>query len=114
MVVADRQIGRSGALEDLSDVNAGLAPYNDEARPIADEAAGHGELTQRIDRRNGMAGCQRRELVAPAGEERIDGEDERASVELDEGGKGGVDLAFAAGLQDLELDPLRARYLKKS
>ena len=30
-------------------------------------------------------------------------------MQLDEGGEGGVDLAFGAGLQDMELHPLRAR-----
>ena len=30
-------------------------------------------------------------------------------MQLDEGGKGGVDLAFGAGLQDMELHPLRVR-----
>ena len=30
-------------------------------------------------------------------------------MQLDEGGEGGVDLAFGAGLQDRELHPLRAR-----
>ena len=56
-----------------------------------------------------MARCQRHELLAPAGEERIGADDERAGLQLDEGGEGGVDLAFGAGLQDRELHPLRAR-----
>src|SRR4029450_13820794 len=30
-------------------------------------------------------------------------------MQLDWGGEGGVDLAFAAGFQDMELPPLRAR-----
>src|ERR1700721_2321993 len=37
-----RQIGRLGAVEDLSGVNADLAIYADEARPIADQPAGRG------------------------------------------------------------------------
>ncbi len=51
----DRQIGRLGALEDPSGVNAGLAKYSGEARSIGDKAAGRGEFTQVIDRRNGVA-----------------------------------------------------------
>src|SRR5882762_3591640 len=50
----DRQIGRLGALQDLSRVNAGLTKGTSKARSIADEAAGHSELTQGIDHRNGM------------------------------------------------------------
>ena len=39
----------------------------------------------------------------------VGGDDERAGLPLDEGGEGGVDLTFGAGLQDIELYPLRAR-----
>jgi hypothetical protein len=51
----DRQIGGLGALEDLSDVNAGLAIGSREARSIADQAAGRDVFTILIDRRNGIA-----------------------------------------------------------
>ena len=56
----DRQIGRLGALEDLSGVNAELAIYTGEAGSIADQAADSGEFTKVIDRRNGMPRRQRR------------------------------------------------------
>ena len=56
-----------------------------------------------------MARCQRHELLAPAGEERIRGDDKRAGLHLDGCGEGGVDLAIGGGLQDGELDPLGAR-----
>src|SRR5260370_10838853 len=90
----DRQIGRLGAVEDLSGVNADLAIDRSEARSIADQAAGSGEFSPLVRRRNGMARCQRYELLAPAVEERIGGDDERAGMQLDEGCEGGVDLAF--------------------
>src|SRR6266436_2590068 len=51
----DRQIGRLGALENLSGVNAELAVDGREAGSIADQAAGLGELTPLVDRRNAMA-----------------------------------------------------------
>src|ERR1700732_2720391 len=54
-----RQIGRLGAVEDLSGVNADLAIYADEARPIADQPAGRGELAPFIDRGNLIARRQR-------------------------------------------------------
>src|SRR5258707_5160925 len=91
----DRQIGGLGALEDLSHVSTDQAKGRSEAWSIADQAAGRGEFTPRIDRRNGTARCQRHELLAPAGQERIRADDERASMQLDQGGEGGVDLAFA-------------------
>ena len=56
-----------------------------------------------------MARCQRHELLAPAAQERIRVDDERASMQLDEGGEGGVDLVFAARFQHMKLQPLRAR-----
>jgi hypothetical protein len=62
-----------------------------------------------------MARCQRHELLSPARHERIGVDDERAGLQLDEGGEGGVDLAFGASLQDGELYPLRAgRFLHVS
>ena len=62
-----------------------------------------------------MARGQRRKLIAPAVEECVVGDEERASLPLDEGSEGGVDLAFAAGIQDLELNTLYAsRFLRFS
>src|SRR5947207_5845923 len=79
----DRQIGGLGALENLSRVSADLVKGKSEACSIADQAAGSGEFTPRIDRRNGMARCQRHDLLAPAAQERIRADDERASLQLD-------------------------------
>src|SRR5262245_57818005 len=88
------QIGGLGTLEDLSGVNTELAIDTREARPIADQAAGRGVFTPLIDRRNGIACRQRYDLLAPVGEEWIGGDDKRAGLPLNEGGEGGVDLAF--------------------
>src|SRR5215831_18318493 len=79
----DRQIGGLGALEDLSHVMADQAKGRNEAWPIADQAAGSGEFTPRIARRNGTPRCQRNDLLAPAGQERIRADDERAGMESD-------------------------------
>jgi hypothetical protein len=49
---------------------------------------------------------QRDELLSPSAEERIRGDDDGAGVQLHEGGEGGVELAFGARLQDMELQPL--------
>ena len=45
-----------------------------------------------------MACRQRHELFAPAVEERVGADGERASMLLGEGDEGGVDLAFGAGV----------------
>jgi hypothetical protein len=65
---------------DLSGINADLAKRPCEARSIADQAAGSGELTPFIERRDGVAGCQRHELLVPGAEERIGFDDEPAGV----------------------------------
>ena len=56
-----------------------------------------------------MACRQRHELLAPVVEEWIGADDERAGLQLDKGREGGLDVALGAGLQDMELHPLRAR-----
>src|SRR5215831_16304267 len=104
----DRQIARLGALEDLPGVNADLAIDTGDAGPIADQAAGRSKLTPLIDRRHGTTRRQRHELLAPAEEERVGANEERPGMQLGWSGEGGVDLTFGAGLQDLELYPLRA------
>jgi len=55
-----------------------------------------------------MARCQRQELLASVKEERVGADDERG-VQLDEHWESGVDLTFGAGLQDMDLQSLRAR-----
>ena len=50
-----RQISGLGAVEDLSSVNAELAPRIGEGRSIADQAAGRDEFAPLLHRRNGMA-----------------------------------------------------------
>jgi hypothetical protein len=84
----DRQISRLLALENPSGVNAGLARDSCVVNSIADQAAGSGERALLIDRRNGMARCQRRELLASAVEEPIGADDEPAGLQFDEGREG--------------------------
>src|SRR5215831_3654518 len=112
----DRQIGGLDAVEDPSRVNADPAIYASQTtRSITDQPAGQGVLAQLIDRRNGIARCSLHELVAPAIEEWLGGDEERAGTQFDQGGESGVDLAFGAGSQDMELQPLRAhRFLHVS
>jgi len=51
----DRQIGWLGAAEDFSSVTAELATRPDEARSLADQAAGVSVLAHRIHHRNRVA-----------------------------------------------------------
>jgi len=45
-------------------------------------------------------------LLAPAAEERIGADDERAGLQLDQGGENAVDLALGARPQDMEVQAL--------
>jgi hypothetical protein len=56
-----------------------------------------------------MACRERHELVVPAEEERVVGDQKRANVQLGEGCETGVDLDFRSGLQDQELRSVCAR-----
>src|SRR5258705_941613 len=49
----DWEVSGLGTFEDLPGVNADLTIDGREARPVADQAAGRGEFTDFIDRRNG-------------------------------------------------------------
>jgi hypothetical protein len=58
-----------------------------------------------------MACRQRYELLAPAGQERIGANDERAGMQFDEGCECGIYLGFGTSLPDIEVHLLRARRL---
>src|SRR5262249_2667016 len=63
------QVGWLFALENPTGVEGGLTIGIREAGAVASEAAGRGKLTIFIDCWNGMAGCQRHDLIALAAEE---------------------------------------------
>jgi hypothetical protein len=54
----DRQIGRFGAFENSSSIDASLAKDGCVVNSIADQTAGRDERAARIYRRNGVAVCQ--------------------------------------------------------
>jgi hypothetical protein len=64
---------------------------------------------RKVDRGNGIACGQAHELPAPAAEERISCDEERAGLQSDEVCESAVDLAVSASLQDRELHSFRAR-----
>src|SRR5262245_25488480 len=56
-----------------------------------------------------MAGCHCRELLTPGVEQGIGADNERAGALLDKCGERGVEVAFAAGVLDNDLEAKRAR-----
>src|SRR5215472_14119232 len=99
----DRQIGRLGALQDPSGVNADLVTDGYVVNSIADQAADRNEWRMRIYCRNGMALRQRDDLLASARDEPIGVDDEPDGMQPVEGREGGVDFGFGAGFQDRKL-----------
>src|SRR6516165_1437273 len=99
----DRQIGRLGALQDPSGINADLVTDGYVVNSIADQAADRNEWRMRIYCRNGMALRQRDDLLASARDEPIGVDDEPDGMQPVEGREGGVDFGFGAGFQDRKL-----------
>src|SRR5262245_51151285 len=99
------QIGGLLALKNPTGVEGGLTISIRETRPITSQATGRGKLTSFIDRRNGMARCQRNDLIALAAEERVRADQERSGAGLSYGCERHVDLAFSIRAQDAHLLP---------
>src|SRR5262249_5500543 len=72
---------------------------------IAYEPASQDKLPQEVDRRNFMARRQRDKLIAAAKEENVAADQQGVGLQLDEGGKRCVEIAFAASAHDMDLSP---------
>src|SRR5262249_54419648 len=70
----DRQGGWLLALENASDIDAGETIRGHKVGTIAGEAARFRELAPLVDRRQPVTGGERHDLLAPAEEERIGGD----------------------------------------
>src|SRR5262245_1644119 len=79
----DRQVGGLCALEDFSGEDAGTAISIAYARAVAHQAASSDELTHVVNRRNGVASCQRHELVTPIDKKWIGAEQKHPDTLLD-------------------------------
>lgn len=80
---------------------------------ITHEAAVRDVSSGRINRRDRMAGGERDELLSPIEEKRIAAHDQRANAALYEPPERGIDLGFAAGIEDVKLAAEVARRLLK-
>jgi len=98
----DWDVGRLLALEDLSGESADLTKGGREAGSVGDQRTCSGEFTPWVYCRNGIPHRQSHMLLAPAEEERIGGDDERAGMQMDKGCEDGLDFAFGPGLDDMK------------
>jgi hypothetical protein len=105
----DRQTGGIGSVENLAGIDAGLAICIGKTGSVAHQAAGRGELTQRVNCRQRVARRKFDELMWPGDEERIDVNAERADSLLNERGEGCLKVAIGAGLNDRQFSPKRIR-----
>src|SRR5215467_14865927 len=79
-----------------------------QAGRIADQAASGAKVARPIDRRDGIAGRQRHELLAPADQKRFAADNQRAGLQWGKSREGRVDLVFGAGIQNVNLHLLGA------
>ena len=111
----DRQVGRLLALEDAAGIDAGLTIRIRDAGPVAHQAAGRSKFAQRVDRWQRVAGCQRDNVFAPAGEECIGNDEKCVGALLGKRGENCVDLASVLALRIRSCCPmLRAAFCTSS
>src|SRR6516225_3168988 len=105
----DRQVRRLGSLEDATGVNRRLPSLLPDVGSIAHQPACHRELTKSIARRDGISCRQRDNAIARGAEkERIALNEEHAAWSLGNVPKDHLQLAFAAGADNVILLPERA------
>src|SRR6516165_11100990 len=98
-------VGRFFALEDAAGVNAGQAKGIRKAGAVADEAAGRGKFAPRIHCWHSVVVSKSHKPFPPAGEEWGGDNNDRVGLQLCESGKATVELAFGAGLNNVDFLP---------
>ena len=96
---------------DAAQIDANLTICVSEPRPVASETTGGSELAILVDRGHRVAQRQLRKLFAPTIEECIGIDHHYACPQLEHGREGQVQLALAAGVQDMQLETEVARGL---
>jgi hypothetical protein len=86
----DRQVGRLGTLENSANIESCLAQRLRTTGTVAHPTACRDVLSERINRRHGVARRERDDLIAPAAKEWIDFDEKRADLLLSDRGEGGV------------------------
>src|SRR6476660_5117608 len=95
----DRQVGGLFALENPSDVKSGTTISIQSVVAIAHQAALFDKFPVGVHVGDSVSRGQRDNLLAPAGKEWIPTNKKRAGAPLSQGNEGGIDLAWAAGVE---------------
>jgi hypothetical protein len=98
-------VARCTAFEDAAGVDASQTVCVDDASSVAYEAAGRSELAELVDRRHRVIDRQLGELLTAAREKWIGADHERACPQLGYRCKDCIEIAVAARMQDMELQP---------
>src|SRR5437879_4470159 len=101
------QVGRLLALEDSASIDTGLTKRIESVWAVAHESASRYEFAPDIGGGNPVARRQRNKLGAPIVEKWIGGNDQGIDVLLIYGSESSLEVAFAAGIQDMNLAPER-------
>src|SRR5262249_21845322 len=91
------------ALENPAGVDASQAECICNTASVAHKTTGRREPAIMIDRGHRVAGCQRSELLASARKKQIGADHQSVRPQLGQGCEGIFDIAFGAGVQDMEL-----------
>src|SRR5262245_63553372 len=90
----NRKVGRLGALENPTGIDAGAAIGVRLASPVAHQAAGVDDFALCIERGNGVPVLQRGELPTSVEKKWSTAHEERAGARLYDRREGGIELAF--------------------
>src|SRR6516162_9516615 len=101
----DRQVGRLLTLEYPADIDARQAIYVSQTAAVAHQSAGANKLTKFKHRRHCFAQRKRCELGAATDKEWIGPDHEPADANESEFRESRLEVAFAAGLQYMQLQP---------
>src|SRR5215467_2202977 len=99
-----RQVPRLRAFKNAADIDGGLAISIRDTGAVAGKPARHDIFARDEDRRNCVTNGQRGDLSPSRKQERIGAGEQRPGAQLNQRSKGSVDLAFAAGVQHVELE----------
>jgi hypothetical protein len=109
-----RLITNSNFVDRMTGRSAGFSPLRiGQVGSIACQPAGFSELTPLVDCRHPLSGHEGDKPFAPAENERIGCDNKATRTRMGNGRKGGLEVDFAAGVQDMKLHPERARRLPK-
>src|SRR5262245_55087826 len=105
----DRQITGLFALENSADINADQTVVFPVIASVAHQAPSRSELAKKVDRGHRMADRQCGQLFAAGNEQLIGHDHEPTGSQFDQGCECNLDLAFAACMEDMKLQPEDAR-----